>query len=503
MDLLSQTAFLISATGLALGFATLARNVRNALFISFAVLAFAITGWAFSFFIYQTFDIPESYRIHLAFNIWLAPIAIFFIRILTRTSDYTPEKRWLTLSLIFSVALSIMLAVGLDALPWVVQLIYYAPTPIALQIIWLMLKERKKPAHTLIYVGALVVLSTSLLDHVPALGTALPVFGNLLLTAYLFLLCQAITQQKSLDFRALISRFIVLAVIAVIIASLYALFFHWIKESPTLFFINSFIVSFVILMLLDPLRSFVRYLTDNWIKKTQKNLLLAIQEEHDKERLAEIGQMAAGLAHEIRNPLGAIQGAIQFIDPSLDRPEKPFLEIILEETRRLDHVVTRFLEFSKNKPPQLIKTDLNPLVEKTIQNLRPGLAKNLDIRFEQALSPAWIQCDPEQIQQVLINMILNSSQALQKRPSGQIHLRLQNADLAEKSRITLTIEDNGPGITKLNQEKIFLPFFTTTAHGTGLGLSISHKIIQAHQGKVEIQSEEGNYTRFVIGFPRC
>jgi signal transduction histidine kinase len=235
--------------------------------------------------------------------------------------------------------------------------------------------------------------------------------------------------------------------------------------------------------------------------------------QREKERLAALGEMAAGLAHEIRNPLGAIQGAVQLLNPeaAASSGDARFLRIIQEEVQRLNRVVTQFLDYSKPSAPQLKPTELAPLVDRAIEVLVPGLP--VGVRVEKTvvspeLSGARVDAAAEQLLQVFINLIQNAAKALSKEEGrsddGVIRIRISRYHSVARSsvkRLVVVFEDNGPGIPEANLERIFIPFFTTSQQGTGLGLSICQKIIEAHRGAIEVESEPGRWTRFSVVLP--
>jgi two-component system sensor histidine kinase HydH len=219
----------------------------------------------------------------------------------------------------------------------------------------------------------------------------------------------------------------------------------------------------------------------------------------EKERLAALGEMAAGLAHEIRNPLGAIKGAAQFLDPTADRPESQFLRIIIEETDRLNRVVTQFLDYSKPSDVDMKEVNLSDLVKTTVERTRPSLdSSQVKLEFQPAEGETRVMAASEQIQQVILNLIQNSVKALEGRSDGLIQISVES----QSSEISAVVSDNGKGIKKENVDKLFIPFFTTSPSGTGLGLSISQKIIEAHRGRIEVVSEEGHFARFSIVLPQ-
>lgn len=704
MDILAQSSFLLGVASFALGFSVLTRNVKNKLFLAFAVLCTWISCWAFMFFVHKLWPGGSFYRWHLFCNLWLAPAALMFVRVLVRIRDRS-SRFLLDASVFLSLSLTLALFLQFETIPWVLQLIYYAPGFVVLQILQLMWIDRrlrmgmKRPMklptvgfsrRTWIYSGGLLVLCTSVMDHLPWMGMVIPSLGNFGLVIYLFFISQAISEQRLLNFRALFSQFVVLLTVALTLTGIYSLLVAWIEKSPALFFLNSFIASFLILMMLDPLRTVVRIFTyrllskehrllDQTLREAQRKLigivdpgslfqsvLLTVEQtlqpqwaalfvlrgdgtkyrrvrvvghfaspesaafsggprdstrdlqdttlreiladhpllqrcelmrkhgelpilldqiieseidrsasksqreeltaliqglkafranlliplydfekilgfvamqvsnppepwgnnwgllkilypyfeqaahtmrsleifvrQREKERLATLGEMAAGLAHEIRNPLGAIKGAAQFLDPSRDRPESRFLKVIVEEVDRLNRVVTQFLDYSKPPSADFKTIDLAKLVEKTVEMMKNSpLAPG--VKLESHLpGSVWVQGASEQIQQVLINLIQNSLKAVQGRLDPQVRVLVECEGMDPYREAIVCVEDNGHGIRKDHFDKLFIPFFTTSPSGTGLGLSISQKIIESHKGRIEVASEEGRFTRFSVVF---
>ena len=220
--------------------------------------------------------------------------------------------------------------------------------------------------------------------------------------------------------------------------------------------------------------------------------------QREMERLATLGEMAAGLAHEIRNPLGAIKGAAQYLDPSGDKPESRFLKVIVEEVDRLNRVVTQFLDYSKPPVTEFKQVELLPLVNKTVDMLKANPVEGVRLEMSGVAKSVAVMAAPEQIQQVLINLIQNSTKALSGRSDGVIRV---GVDIDGASEAVVSVEDNGCGIKREHLDKLFIPFFTTSPSGTGLGLSISQKIIEFHRGRIEVATEEGRFTRFSVILP--
>ncbi len=205
------------------------------------------------------------------------------------------------------------------------------------------------------------------------------------------------------------------------------------------------------------------------------------------EKLAAVGQLAAGIAHEIRNPLSSIRGFAQFLQHSLkDRPkEREYAEIMVREMDRINRVVTDLLSFANPREAELEKTNIRELTEHVVR-LVDADARSKDIRIQTEISSEVdiFPLDAYQMTQALLNLLLNAIKFVDK--GGWI--RIRTFDDKANSQFVIQVEDNGPGIVKENLNKIFDPFFTTRETGTGLGLAIVHKIVENHNGDIEVES---------------
>ncbi len=226
----------------------------------------------------------------------------------------------------------------------------------------------------------------------------------------------------------------------------------------------------------------------------------------ERDRLAALGEMAAGLAHEIRNPLGAIKGAAQCLEP---RPrageEGEFLDVIVEEVNRLNGVVTQFLDYARPLKQSFGTVDINEVVARTIRLIQNEIPGRLALVVELGESLPAVEGDPEQLKQVLINLVQNAMQALGTAP-GTIRVRTRGperfADLrAAGDFVEIDVADDGPGIPPEQQPNIFVPFFTTKQKGTGLGLAICQRIVKSHGGSISVLSRVGEGSTFVVRLP--
>ena len=225
----------------------------------------------------------------------------------------------------------------------------------------------------------------------------------------------------------------------------------------------------------------------------------------ERDRLAALGEMAAGLAHEIRNPLGAIKGAAQCLDPQrLPGEDGEFLEVIVEEVNRLNGVVSAFLDYARPLKQNFGPTDLNEVVTRTIRLIQNEIPPNIELKLELREELARVEADAEQLKQVLINLVQNALEAIGKA-SGQIAIRTLRPERFGEFRgteaVELQVADTGGGIPGDQQLNIFVPFFTTKEKGTGLGLAICQRIVKNHGGSISVQSRVGEGSNFIIRLP--
>jgi PAS domain S-box-containing protein len=228
------------------------------------------------------------------------------------------------------------------------------------------------------------------------------------------------------------------------------------------------------------------------------------------DRLAVLGRFTSAVAHEIRNPLTGIAAGIQYLDrdESLSNDQKENLTFILNEVDRLNRIITDLFKVAKPRKLLYQKIALEDLIDRSIKPLN-DMVENKKIAFEKDIDDnlPMVEVDPDQITQVLINLMKNSLEAVAE--GGRIHVRgsiYGGGDrevILEKDRDMVCIElvDDGPGIEEADRERIFEPFFTRKKGGTGLGLFVSHSIIQHHQGRITVQSEQGSGTAIRLYLP--
>jgi signal transduction histidine kinase len=229
-------------------------------------------------------------------------------------------------------------------------------------------------------------------------------------------------------------------------------------------------------------------------RELQENL------EHLKRAawMSALGHMAAGLAHEIRNPLASIEGAAEIVASAPEDPprRKEFLHIIQQECRRLNRLVTNFLEFARPRVPEPQSVDLPLLVESVVKVVKQTAARhNVTFTLEQGRNLPAVECDAEQIKQVLLNLILNAVQAMPH--GGEITIAIT----LEQRAVAVRVRDSGTGISAAAVDSIFDPFFTTKETGTGLGLPTAYQIIEQHGGELSLEKNDASGATFLFNLP--
>jgi two-component system, NtrC family, sensor histidine kinase HydH len=234
------------------------------------------------------------------------------------------------------------------------------------------------------------------------------------------------------------------------------------------------------------------------LKEAYQKLNETFDRLRHSDRLASLGQLSAGIAHEIRNPLGSIQGAVDILAQDLptEDPKSEFALIARKEISRLEKLTGEILQFSKPAPPKQLPIDWRELVDAACR-LCSDQARRQGVEIVKPIASQGgvILVDPEQVKQVLLNILIN---AIQAQPGGG---RITIEGHREAGELVISIQDSGSGITKEQLDRIFDPFFTTRREGTGLGLSISFQLVKNNGGRIWAISEPGQGACFRVSFP--
>jgi two-component system NtrC family sensor kinase len=255
-------------------------------------------------------------------------------------------------------------------------------------------------------------------------------------------------------------------------------------------------------------RDEIGILADSFNEMTQK-LSEAQRQVYQSQKLAAVGQLAAGVAHEINNPLTGVLSYSSFLlKRAEDKPEfKEDLEVIVRETKRCREIVKGLLDFARQSPPEKHASDINEIVERAIRIVHTQLtAHHVELQTNLRSDLPKVHADANQIQQVLVNLLLNANDAIGEG-GGTIELFTNfklggDTTQAQAREIEIRLSDTGCGISAADLQRIFDPFFSTKGpKGTGLGLAVAWGIIEKHDGRIEVESEVGKGTTFRVLLP--
>ena len=497
--------FTLAATSFIISLSLLLTSKKDKLQEAFAVLCAAIFISQISVFFQDIFAAGLWLNIEHAGILAIPPLALWFFRQLTRNKSFLSGR-----VVIFSTAISLLVIVSIftPISRWTyfhVTVIAYSCIVILLCYIALLRHVNKLPPSTekkrLTYLVfaclfAVVVSSVNLSGY---LGFNLPKIAGLILSAllYLILLIIAYPQLNELhDFfaRALIIFISTLA--GTIIFYFVALFFS--DSVPS--FTSIVMTSFLIVISLTPTKMILKYFFSFFYPDSRNvfTSLYEFDEKLEREKALMLAEMAPVFAHEIRNPLGSIKGAAQYLksEASTEEQQKLF-DVIIEEVNRLNAVVSQFLDYARPYHLKLKSQNINIIIQKAISVIAANrLAENITIVRELSEEIPEVEIDEQQIIQVILNIALNAIESMPQ--GGRLTFRTSKIETITGEALSITIRDTGSGMSQKEIKNIFKPFFTTKERGAGLGLAICQRIIKEHGGNIAVKSIPSKGSVFFI-----
>jgi len=240
------------------------------------------------------------------------------------------------------------------------------------------------------------------------------------------------------------------------------------------------------------------------LKEHRRQLELERNLRH-ADKLATIGTLASGLAHEIGSPMAVIRGRAEYLlnDPVPDRL-RDGLGIIIAQIDRISGIVHRLLDYARRREPQRVRSDLRPIVMRALSLLETeALRRNVSMQPALGLHPLMLDCDSDQLQQVFVNLGMNALDAMAEQGGGILRVTADFRRNGSGGWLSIIFEDDGPGVAEENRAQIFDPFFTTKppGRGTGMGLAVSQSIVQDHEGEITMEPSGERGARFFVTFP--
>ena len=541
MNTLGLSSIAASLLILSLGLLVFSKQAESQPRRIFAWFCFAIFGW---FFFYGLMELHTPYQLLFAklghSSVLFVPVTyVHFVMYFLNLPRLRPIIRAYYIVAIMSLLLlhaTDWLIAGVKTHPWgiyptggILMALDASLVTIAASYCWIMFVVRCRQLHRTgppeeynrLKYGCIAMTSLSLgaLDYIPKLfNVDFYPPGWITTTIFAVIFTYAILKRHLLDLNIAIRRTAVYSILGALITASYLVVVliteHWFKG---VFGYRSLIATavtgFAIAIGFIPAKNRVQGFVDRYFFHRSQFVLEEENEQLKKhvertERLKAVTALAAGMAHEIKNPLASIKTFAEYLPQKYNDPvfREKFAKIMSMEVDKMNTLVQRLLEFARPTPPQLQPVYASQLLQETLEFLQGTLVKqHITIETEFAETDS-VLVDPGQMKQVFLNVLLNSIEAMDPptRQGGGMNQpgRLSVATQQHNGYVEVKIADTGPGIPKKDLQRVFDPFYTTKANGTGLGLSVVHSIVREHGGRVVIHSEPGEGTTVAIHLPR-
>ena len=498
--------FTLATVSLAIAVFLFFTKRQNRTHLSFAWLCLAVFLYKGGGFFSGHFHSDIWNRIELCGLMAIPPLLMSFGRRLLNDQSLLSPRRTATATFT-SVALFISLFTPLADWPYWRMLIYLYPAAIlALCYGALILFIRNRPAGTertrMLYLsiafGMAAVIST--LDVVKFFGYDFYPLYNIFLAVLMYMIFLIITHPQLMELHEVMARALITGVLTLcatlVIYVFIRLFGH--PSSSSLTYI--LLASYLIVISIEPLKQVLKNIF-GWVYPESKdafNFLYAFDRKLEREKSMLLEEMAPVLAHEIRNPLGSIKGAAQYLRSEvLNEEDRRLIDVIIAEVNRLNSVVNQFLSYAKPYQLNLKLQDVNAVITKAISIVRANdLTERIVIEEELRSELPPMNIDAEQLIQVILNIAFNALEAMPT--GGKLIFRTRRIDSDLGEAVGISIRDTGKGIKKEELRNVFKPFFTTKERGVGLGLAICQRIIRSHGGHIRVKSLPGQGSIFYI-----
>jgi two-component system, NtrC family, sensor histidine kinase HydH len=497
--------FILAATSFTIALSLMITGKKDKLQASFSGFCAAIFISQIAIFLRNIFQSKILLNVEYLGILTIAPFAFQFFRYLTR-NKYFLSRGLVIIFILTSLSGAFFLFTPLSKWAYFnTAILSYTFFALALCYIALMRHVNKLPPSTekkrLSYLlfACPIALIIGNIDLFNYLGFNLPVINGIVLSVllYFILLIIAYPQLRELH------DFFVRALIIIINTLAGALIFYF----AALFFSSSFpsftgilMASFLIVISFSPMKMVLKKIFSYFYPES-KDVFTSLYEFYEKlerEKALMLAEMAPVFAHEIRNPLGSIKGAAQYLESEASTEEqKELFNVIIEGTDRLNTVVSQFLDYARPYKLDLKTQNINTIIQKAVSIIAANrLAEKITIVQELDENIPEVAVDEQQFMQVILNIALNAIESMPQ--GGSLTFRTSRMETSAGETISITILDTGSGISKKEIKDIFKPFFTTKERGVGLGLAICQKIIKEHGGLIRVKSIPTQGTVFVI-----
>lgn len=499
--------FVLAAVSLTIAVSSAFFRERNALHISYALLCFSL-------FLYKSGQFSDGvfpghgWEIQEVFGLLcITPAMLQFTRCLIKERNLLSKRH---------IAGALLISLGL-AVAWMIPLVQGAHLRIALYgytvaclafcygllILSVLRKaagvERTRLIYLAIAIGVSVVLSNLDLFYY-IWGYEFPPLSNIFISILLYFAYAVITHPHLMELKEFMARMLVKVLLTFAVTTTLFVVIRLFSGTPLSPFTIILLASFLIIISIEPIKQVLKALLNALFPQSKDvfDFLYTFDRKLEREKTMLLEEMAPVLAHEIRNPLGSIKGAAQYLrSDAVKEEEQRLLDVIIEEVNRLNSVVTQFLNYAKPFNQNLEPHDINRVIDKAISVIRTNnLSEKIIIEEELRPDLPVVDIDQEQIVQVILNIVLNAIEAMPE--GGRLTLKTKKIQSDTGEAVSIAIRDTGKGIKKEDIRNVFKPFFTTRERGVGLGLAICERIIRNHGGDIRVKSIPGQGSIFHI-----
>ncbi len=538
MNIFGITQLISGIFSLLIGLFVLCQDPKNKVYRAYAFFTFSLSGWCTCYFIWQ-FQTVETcaifwLRILMAFMAYIHSFFLHFV--LSNINLVEARRKILWFSYSWSTVFAILFLTGVGFANNARQKLFAKFWPdanfftslflvVQIAIVCYSLyclyssinkaeKDKKNQLKYIVLVSALA-WAGGLANWLLWFNIYIPPLGNSIITIYLAVIAYAILRHHLLDINVVFKKSIIYSVSATILTAMYFLIVFLSEQlfrgvtgyssMPLTIFILIFFA-----FMFHPLKNQVQRIIDKYffrgsIEQIDEENIKLREELQKSEKLKAVATLAAGMAHEIKNPLTSIKTFAEYLPERYADPgfREKFNKIVGSEVDRINTIVKQLLEFSRPSEPDLKEADINKLMDETLALLNNDLLKR-GIRVKTHYSPLpRINVDSSQIKQVFLNIALNATEAMKKGGTLTVSTETihDSRSATHEPAVSITISDTGEGIGKEDLKRIFDPFFSRKDGGTGLGLSVVHGIVEKHGGAISAESAPGKGTAFHITLP--
>jgi two-component system sensor histidine kinase HydH len=498
--------FILAAVGLIIAISLIIYKKNDPVQLSFAALCLAIFVLKIGSFCHGIFGVEYIRFIEYAGLIAIPPLAISFCRRFLRDQTLFSKNDVMS-TLLFGLAIGLLFFTPLYHTGYLQPLLkLYIASVLLISYISLLAYikkgadgiERRRMGYLAIAVPIAALLSS--LDILYYLGFGFPPLSNLVLAALLYFVLLIIAYPHLTELHELMAKALLVSVVTAFAVVLFYLVINLFGHTVQPPFTHVLVACFTIVISISPFKIILEKIFRSIYPESKDvfTSLYALDAKLERERALLLEEMAPVFAHEIRNPLGSIKGAAQYLRSEIDTGENAkLLEIIIEEVDRLNGVVSHFLNYAKPHSVNLKERNINDIIARAVDLIR---ARNISesITIETNLHPQLpnLAVDGEQLIQVILNIAFNAIDAMPG--GGKLSIATAQAAGESDDAVEMVIRDTGKGIKKEDIKNIFKPFFTTKERGVGLGLAVCQRIIRNHGGYIRVKSVVGQGTIFTI-----